>query len=145
MTNVKERILYFIENQKFNKEDFFKKIELSYSNFKGIQKKSALSSDAMAKILTIYPIISADWLLTGKGEMLKDISSSKNVDQVNESETFYSKEPTLLAAQQKTISILETVVIELRTDVVELRNDKKLLVDVLKRQLYDRNQKEKQK
>lgn len=74
MTNIKERILYFIENQREKKELFFEELGMSYANFKGVQKKSALGSDKIDKILSKYPKINPEWLLTGQGEMLKEDS-----------------------------------------------------------------------
>lgn len=72
ISNIKERVLYITDFKGVAKEDFFKKIDMTYGSFKGVQKKSALNSDAIDKILSIYPDIDANWLLTGKGEMLKD-------------------------------------------------------------------------
>lgn len=71
MTNIKERVLYFIENQGEKKEAFFEDLGMSYANFKGVQKKSALGSDKIDKILSKYPDLNLEWLFSGKGEMLK--------------------------------------------------------------------------
>lgn len=70
ISNIKERILYFTDIQGIVKEIFFEKIGMTYGNFKGIQKKSALNSDAIARILSFYPEINPTWLLTGQGKML---------------------------------------------------------------------------
>lgn len=71
MTNIKERVLQVSDYYKVKKELFFEELGLSYANFKGIQKKSALSSDSIDKILTKYNNVSAEWLVTGKGAMKK--------------------------------------------------------------------------
>lgn len=71
ITNIKERILYFIEYKGINKEDFFNGLnEITYGSFKGASKRSALNSNAVAEIVTKYPEINLVWLITGKGEML---------------------------------------------------------------------------
>ena len=44
---------------------------MSYANFKGVQKKSALGSDKIDKIYSKYPDLNLEWLFSGKGEMLK--------------------------------------------------------------------------
>ncbi len=44
---------------------------MTYGNFKGKSKKTPLNSNAIADILTIYPDVNPEWLLTGNGEMLK--------------------------------------------------------------------------
>ncbi|SKB67432.1 hypothetical protein SAMN05660841_01789 [Sphingobacterium nematocida] len=68
---IKERILLIAGHAKLSKIEFFKDLGLSYANFKGEQKKSGLSSDALLKVLSKYPELSPSWLLLGEGEMLK--------------------------------------------------------------------------
>lgn len=70
-TNIKERVLQIAEFKGVAKEKFFEKINMTYGNFKGKSKSTPLNSNAIEDILTIYPDINSDWLLTGKGEMLK--------------------------------------------------------------------------
>jgi hypothetical protein bfra3_16308 len=82
MTNIKERVLYFIENQGEKKETFFEDLGMSYANFKGVQKKSALGSDKIDKILSKYPDLNLEWLFSGKGEMLK--SGNTNTENSKE-------------------------------------------------------------
>lgn len=69
MENIKERVLQLIENQKIEKEYFFNKIGVSYSNFRGIQKKTSLNSDTIDKILSEIKDLNLNWLITGKGTM----------------------------------------------------------------------------
>ena len=68
---IKEKILSYLEATGKVKADFYKAIDASPSNFKGAGKNSALSSDKIAEILTLYPDLSPDWLLNGIGEMLR--------------------------------------------------------------------------
>lgn len=70
-SNIKERILYLTEYYNVSKELFFENIGMTYGNFKGSAKERPLNSDAIVKILSIYTELNSDWLLTGKGEMLK--------------------------------------------------------------------------
>ena len=91
MTNIKERILQICEYKKVSKETFLSKIGSSYANFKGKAKKTSLNSDVVANILTIYSDINPEWLLTGKGEMLRlerqnfDLSGNYFASNVNSS------------------------------------------------------------
>ncbi len=70
-SNIKERVLYISENKGIAREKFFDDLGITYGNFKGKAKEKALSSDILAKIVAKYPDVSPEWLLTGRGEMLK--------------------------------------------------------------------------
>jgi repressor LexA len=68
---IKERVIQFVDYKRIKKEDFFKISDISASNFKGKGAESELGGDKVVKILTSYPEINPEWLLIGKGEMLK--------------------------------------------------------------------------
>lgn len=80
-SNIKERVLYISEYKQINKEIFFEELGVSYGNFKGKAKESALSSDVLAKIITKYPDINIEWLLNGSGKITKDPSYMVNEPQ----------------------------------------------------------------
>lgn len=80
-SNIKERILHYTDYKGFKKDKFFSDLGVTYGNFKGKAKEKSLSSDVLAKIVTSYPEINLEWLLTGKGEMIskkEDISMLKD-------------------------------------------------------------------
>lgn len=79
MTTIKDRVLQVSDYKGVGKEKFFEELEVSYGNFKGKAKKSGLNANILEKIIAKMPEISAEWLLTGKGEMLK--SSVQNIVQ----------------------------------------------------------------
>lgn len=72
LANIKERILYYTDNKGFAKEKFFENLGTTYGNFKGKAKEQALSSDIIERIVSNYEDINLEWLLTGKGEMIKE-------------------------------------------------------------------------
>lgn len=78
ITNIKQRVLQIPENKGISKESFFKKIGVSYGNFKGKSKDSALSSDVLAEISTNYPEVSIEWLLLGVGNMEKELTTNSH-------------------------------------------------------------------
>ena len=79
MTTIKDRVLQLSDYKGVSKEKFFEELEVSYGNFKGKAKESGLNANILEKIIAKMPEISAEWLLTGKGEMLK--SSVQNIVQ----------------------------------------------------------------
>lgn len=55
-------------------------IGLSPSYFSGVKKSSsAIGADILSKIVQYYTDLSADWLLTGQGSMLKGNSKTKDL------------------------------------------------------------------
>ncbi len=71
-STIKERCLELAKFKGFSKEMFCSKIGMTYANFKGAAKKTPLNSNAIENILTIIPDVNLDWLLTGRGPMLRD-------------------------------------------------------------------------
>lgn len=71
ISTIKERILSFLECNGIKKADFYQATGVADSNFKGKNLYSQPGGDVLVKILTSYPNISAEWLLTGEGDMLK--------------------------------------------------------------------------
>ena len=71
-STTKDRVLKVAEYYKVSKEKFFDELGISYGNFKGSAKKTPVNSLFLEILLTKYPEISADWLLTGKEPMLRN-------------------------------------------------------------------------
>lgn len=125
MSNIKERVLRIAEHKEISKTEFFKNLGLSYANFKGVQKSTALNSDAVATILSRHPDISPEWLVTGKGEMLRDGSLV-----IREKENLYGEpivvnelEPTLIEVLKLVISSQEKTILALEKQVFFLEEE----------------------
>ncbi len=66
---IKQKILQFIEYKGITKYKFY----LDTGVTRGIlDQNNGISEENLAKILAYFPEISPDWLLTGRGEMLRD-------------------------------------------------------------------------
>lgn len=89
---IKERILYFIERHGVAKTHFCEKADISYANLKGKGLCSEFGGGQIGKILSTYPEISAEWLLTGNGPMLKDEKELTTGNQENKEDGFPAEE-----------------------------------------------------
>ena len=74
---IKGRILYVAKLKGVKLADFCESIGQTYGNYKGENIKSAVSSDVLARLLSLYPDVNADFILRGVGEAL--ISSQQGV------------------------------------------------------------------
>lgn len=69
MNSIQERITKYIENKGITPYKFCKDLGFSMGY---LDKRGAIGTDKYLKIIEYYPEINPEWLLTGKGEMLKD-------------------------------------------------------------------------
>ncbi|MBO4738133.1 MAG: helix-turn-helix transcriptional regulator [Bacteroidales bacterium] len=82
ISEIKKRILQFIEIQHISKYEFCKKTGIGKSNLSGNSLKSELGGAQISQILNHYSNISPDWLLIGKGEMFRDTASTLEVSNM---------------------------------------------------------------
>ncbi len=66
---IKDKILTYLGEKGIKRADFFEATGIQSSNFKGKNMSSQPGGDMIVKILSVYPDLSADWLLRDKGEM----------------------------------------------------------------------------
>mgnify|MGYP006286724323 CR=1 FL=1 len=75
MDSINERIELVIKELNYNKNSFAKAIGLTANtiieNIVG-KRQSKPSFEVLHKILTAFPYIDANWLMTGEGTMLKE-------------------------------------------------------------------------
>ena len=117
---IKEKILSYLEATGKVKADFYKAIGASPSNFKGAGKNSALSSDKIAEILTLYPDLSPDWLLNGIGEMLRVPGSTNTPATPPAPQTLEDKLLTMLNDRETTIRLQAEELGQLRERIKQL-------------------------
>lgn len=68
---VKQRILQIIDNKKLTKSIFFQKTGLKRGFLDSDKLEQAVSDRQIAMIIAAFPDVDTDWLITGKGEMLR--------------------------------------------------------------------------
>ena len=98
---IKERILQIADYKGISKEKFIENFGMTYGNFKGKQKLTSLNSDFLDKILSEIPEINSEWLLTGKGEMLKSEREKmvEELEKLPKGELKIKEYPTKLAVR----------------------------------------------
>ncbi len=73
LKNIKERALFVAKSNGISYEDFCAIIGMSYGSFKGKAKERPLNSSAIENILTKFPNVDAQWLITGNGIMASEV------------------------------------------------------------------------
>ena len=106
---IKERIIQLIEYKGIAKENFYVKIGMTSASFRGKAKESPLNSNAIENILSEIPDVNIEWLLTGKGSMLKQPEEPARVppDQ---------KDQYIIDLQRKHIEKLEEEIEQLKKE-----------------------------
>lgn len=81
LSEIKRRIFEYLKIKGISKTSFYEASGIAASNFKGAGATSELGGDKIAKVLTLYEDLNADWLLTGRGE----IFATKTPEKVRDS------------------------------------------------------------
>ncbi len=123
MTKIKERIIYFVENQGIKKIDFFNKIQVSSANFRGNAINTPLNSSSIENIIANYPQINLHWLITGKGEMLVSENKSEILKVEEPTETYGKTEKIELDLLLKNNSLLKEQN-QLQEELITMLKDK---------------------
>lgn len=76
--NIKERFLQFIEYKKISKRAFQLSIGVSNSYIQNIS--NGIGADVLNRITQVYPELNTEWLLTGEGNMLKNLERENNLE-----------------------------------------------------------------
>lgn len=76
-TSVKERIMIFIKDKNLSVKGFEASCGLSNGYLR--QLRNSPTVDKVEKIISAYPELNRDWLLTGKGNMLLDMGGFEEV------------------------------------------------------------------
>lgn len=135
---IKSRIIQLIEFKGIAKEFFYNKIGVTSANFRGKAKESDVGSITIAKILSEIPDANPEWLLTGKGSMLKETKESLLV--VNEPSEEYQ---TTKKEKDLSIDVKYKDLADSRLEVIELLKEKleyqKKELEQLKKELNRKN------
>lgn len=87
MDTISLRIKALIKLKKMNISSFEKKIGAGNNSIGTIiNRNSNVSGVILSKILTVFEDVSTDWLLLGKGEILRDGQKNESLQSNNERE-----------------------------------------------------------
>lgn len=79
---IKQNILYFIEYKGISKYRFYQKTGIT----RGIlDQDNGMSEENTTKFLAYFPEVSPEWLLTGRGDMLRQTKSDTQTGDINNS------------------------------------------------------------
>src|SRR5690606_2667272 len=94
-----KRIKEYIDFKGIRISTFEKSIGISNGSFGGqLKKNKTIGVDKLESILKSYPDLNAEWVLTGKGKMLKDTESyEQTIESLKK----------VIEAQEKAIAALE--------------------------------------
>lgn len=71
MDTIKERLVEYLKISGISKKDFSEKTGISLWNLTGKSMQSEIGGSQISRSLVFLPNLNPDWLLLGKGEMLR--------------------------------------------------------------------------
>ena len=79
---VTQRLSEYLEAKGINQYTFEVKIGVSQGSIsKAIKQNKSIGSQRLENILNSFPDLSPEWLLTGKGEMLREVKEGKDTEE----------------------------------------------------------------
>ena len=130
---IKDKILAFLKEKDIKKVDFFEATGIQSSNFKGKNMASQPGGDMIVKVLTLYPDLSAEWLMRGEGNMLRSNDTDafqdlhivheetkqnhgQNIGEHSTSPEIMDKLLTTIKEQAEEIGILKQTIVQLKQE-----------------------------
>ncbi|SFC08991.1 hypothetical protein SAMN05421747_10491 [Parapedobacter composti] len=121
MSTPLKRIKHFIDLKGITVSAFEKSVGFSNGSFSGqLKRNRTIGVDKLEHILKTYPDLNAEWVLTGRGHMLRDAEKESDTpppafqEAITVMERNYERTieslNQVIAAQQKTIAVLEQLV-----------------------------------
>jgi len=130
MNTIQERMTQYLESKGITPYRFCKDLNLSMGY---LDKRGAIGTDKYLKIIEYYSEINPQWLLTGKGEMLRKNNFSEEIRFLNEpnpekyGNTFNEKDKIIealansLKDKEEILSLLREKTIRQENEILELK------------------------
>lgn len=116
MDTARKRIIDFIESQGIKPGIFLKKTGLKKGFVDRSHQESGITDIYMSKILDAYPMLSAEWLLTGEGEMIKTKENTLGFSS-------HDKDNYIIELQKEKILTLENELVLLKKELSKTSSD----------------------
>ena len=124
MGNAKNRLLSFLKFLKMGQNAFEEKVGISRSYLSN--NKGSIGSDVINKIYEAYPELNLEWLIAGKGEMLKNgITPAKSDDLTTKNDIYREKYYDLLEKYTQKLETNEQLRIDIKYLETELSEVKR--------------------
>ncbi len=107
---IKKRILQFAETLQVSKRDFYRKTGISRGT---LESNTGITEEILAKFIATFPEISVEWLVTGRGQMLRAVGAVQGQDPPPEPPQAPA-DSALVAAMQQTIATQAELIAELK-------------------------------
>ncbi|HVB02136.1 MAG TPA: hypothetical protein VNE41_00315 [Chitinophagaceae bacterium] len=122
MTSV-ERVLEYIRYKRLSKRFFYKNTGISNGY---LDKVKDLGANKMEKIISAFPELNFEWLVTGSGPMIRELNLKPPEGNIREKEMGYQNLQELLQEKEKLIEAKDRVIaaqdatIRSNTDLIAL-------------------------
>lgn len=103
----KANMLIYLEKNKLKKSDFYLKTGLS-NGF--LDKNENISSQNLEIIISEYSDLSLEWLVTGRGQMLKESSSKKSTQDGDICFACKAKDQQIIKLQERLIEFQDRLI-----------------------------------
>lgn len=103
---IKQRILLFAASLGCSKREFYAKIGVSRGT---LESNTGITEEVVAKFIATYPEVNSEWLLTGKGNMLR---GDEYYVEDNDNEEIETRPRIPLDAAAGSLSVISTSVSE---------------------------------
>lgn len=119
ISSIKERLAHFLEEEKISVSDFCKSISMYQAAY--LEMRGSIPESKLKNIITKYPQLSIEWLMTGEGKMIKTIDVQSEEDAASTQDSIQSSDDLTLIEELKTENAA------LKEEILLLRGENRIL------------------